>query len=101
MACNPCSKSSFRVSLGQTRLASDPKDFNEFLEILNMYKKGIKSTTDVVEEVCTLLGAPKCIPEKTGVVRDLTCLLLASDWASCSRTLVCPAAVYTFRPRCV
>ncbi len=41
-------------SLLQTRFANDERVYKAFLEILNMYRKGQKTITNVYEEVSTL-----------------------------------------------
>jgi len=40
----------------QTRFAQDERVYKAFLEILNMYRKGQKTITNVYDEVCMLLG---------------------------------------------
>ncbi len=38
----------------QTRFANDERVYKAFLEILNMYRKGLKNITNVYEEVWQL-----------------------------------------------
>ena len=44
------------ISMPQTRFAQDERVYKAFLEILNMYRKGQKTISNVYDEVCYVLG---------------------------------------------
>lgn len=47
------------VGYVQMRFAADERVYKAFLEILNMYRKGQKTITNVYEEVCMTAGASR------------------------------------------
>lgn len=63
----------------QTRFSTDERVYKAFLEILNMYRKGQKTITNVYEEVSQLLLAEKA--DMDSIMPELPLSLLISTFS--------------------